>query len=190
LRYYACDVYVYACMYLFTKYQSTQKMQCHGRFTYRRADGLLTTGLIPTYGLLTTELINENNSWFPHPRADVVCLPPGSSLQMVCSTPSNSDIMHVYVYVYVCAYLFTKYQSTQKMQCHEWLTYRRADGVCSNHQMQCHGRFAYHRADPYIWFAYHPANLLSIDVHLHNGNGMGVTCMTFSVLSPAVFTEF
>ena len=56
--------------------------------------------------------------------------------------------------------------------------------------MQCHGRFAYHRADPYIWFADHPANLLSISVHLHSGKGTGETCVTFSVLGPAEFTEF
>ncbi len=56
--------------------------------------------------------------------------------------------------------------------------------------MQCHGRFAYHRADPYIWFAYHPANLLQVDLHIRIDHGMGKTCMTTSVLSPAEFTEF
>ncbi len=128
-------------------------MECHRRFTYRRA---------------ATKLINDNNSWIPHPRADVVCLPPCSSLKMVCSAPSSYNIMHVYVYVYVCAYLFTKYQSTQKMQTvsHATITFyvtitiglipcsTLSHCVCIENiqalrKMQCHGRFTYHRADPY-----------------------------------------
>ena len=122
-------------------YSSTQKISKHSehavplavrlppgcrKFENLMLKRLLTNGLIPAYGELTTELIDERDCRFPDPRTD--------GLPTVCSAPSKLNVcicVCMCVCMYVAVYEISKHPEN-------------ANCIARNNHLLCHNSWFPH----------------------------------------------